>query len=343
MEAEAIPPAHWAAGRESRNRMRWHGGSRGAYEAWYLCFNDPATGRGWWIRYSMLAPSVVSVEPRAQVWFMRTDRLRDPRNRAIRSTYPLSALNASGSPFHISIQDSELTLEGSRGWATDGDGQVSWQLSWESVIPPFTPTPEWGARLATCYTEPHPLLRVSGWVEEDGRREQVDGLLGEQAHVFGARHSSRWHWAECKHLGAENRAFVGVAAWPALPGPPRSVTSLFLDLDDGRPLLRNRTMDLLRPRTRHEPAGWHFDAVYAETRLVGSVVPRPEDLVGVTYHDPSGGRLFCYHSELADIELELSRRQQGRWQVQEHLRAESSSTFEYGSAEPLRDVPLLLD
>lgn len=342
MEGTAIPPG-LAASREQRNRMRWKPGSRGTYEGWYVCFNDPAAGRGWWIRYSLLAPSDGSAGPRSQVWFMRTDRARAPRNRAVRSTHPTSALSASSSPFRLSIADSELRPDGCRGFAGDESGEVSWDLTWESRLPAVTPTPEWGARVATCYAEPHPLLQVSGWIEEDGARQSVQGLLGEQAHVFGARHSTRWHWAECKHLGGESRAFVGVAAWPSLPGGERSVTSLYLDLGPGRRLLRNRTIDLFRPRTAHDPAGWRFDGIYGDTRLVGSVTPRPEDLIGVTYHDPSGRPVFCYHSELADIELELSRRRGGAWNVEEHLRADSSSTFEYGCDQALPGIPLLLD
>ena len=39
------------------NRLRWKPGKRGHYEGYYFAFNDPESGRGFWIRYSMVSPS----------------------------------------------------------------------------------------------------------------------------------------------------------------------------------------------------------------------------------------------------------------------------------------------
>jgi hypothetical protein len=276
---------------------------------------------------------------------MRTNRGREPRNRALRATFPIGRLDAGASPFFVAVGPGRLDMTGCSGrLEDDGGGTVEWELRFETQLPPITPTPEWGARIATCYMEPHPRLRVSGTINEDGVITEIDGLLGEQAHVFGAKHSRCWHWSECKHLGAGDRAFVGVAAWPELPGGIRSVTSLYLDLGDGRRLLRNRTLDLFKPRSRHSPEGWNFDAEYATERLSGSITPRRDDLIGVTYRDPSGTPVYCYHSELADAELSYFTRPSRRhdWRLAEHIQAPNSAAFEYGSFEPLEGVPLLL-
>ncbi|HEY8739651.1 MAG TPA: hypothetical protein VIN56_03550 [Candidatus Dormibacteraeota bacterium] len=321
--------------------MRWRPGRRGHYEGWFVAFNSPEVKAGYWIRYSMVAPTDEAREPFAQAWFMRTDRSLSPRNRALRTTFPIGELVATSSPFSVEIAGNRLGEGGCSGHLEDADGEVTWRLHFDSQLPGFTPTPEWGARIATCFQEPKPLLRVTGEITEGGRTVQVDGWMGEQAHVFGAKHSDRWHWAECKHLGS-GRAFTGVAAWPKLP--PRTITSLAL-LGGDSPLVRTRTLDLFRPVTSHSPDRWEFDAEYARERLFGVVTPAREDLIGITYHDPSGRPVYCYHSELADITLRRYRRSSGKsaWRLEEELTANAACAFEYGSTTPLKDVPLLLD
>jgi hypothetical protein len=327
------------------NDMRWKPGRRGHYEGYYVAFNDPESGRGYWIRYSMVAPTDTGQAPFAQVWFMRTNRAVEPRNRALRTTFPIDSLTTTTEPFTLAIGSNHLSMRSCSGSLTGDAGEVSWKLAFQPLLPEIKPTPEWGARVATCYIEPHPLLRLTGTVEEGGAVTVIDGWLGEQAHVFGARHSQRWHWAECKHLGAEGRAFTGVAAWPKLPGPPRPVTSLFLDLGDGRRLLKNTTLNLFKARTAHSPTAWEFDGEYGMQRLRGTISPNRDDLIGVTYHDPSGQPIYCYHSELADLTLGYYTRssRQGDWKLDEEISAPGSSAFEYGSSVPLEGVPLLLD
>ena len=323
------------------NTMRWRQGRRGHYEGWFVAFNAPSEEAGYWIRYSMVAPTDPAREPFAQAWFMRTDRRAATRNRALRTTFPVNQLVATARPFSVDIAGNHLAAGGCSGTLEDAAGTVSWRLTFESLLPGITPTPEWGARIATCFQEPQPLIRVSGEITEDGTSRQVEGWLGEQAHVFGAKHSDRWHWAECKHLG-EGRAFTGVAAWPRFP--PRTITSLSL-LGPGPSLERTGTRDLFRGVTEHSPVAWDFDAEYPRERLAGRVTPRPEDLIGITYHDPSGRPVYCYHSELADISLRYYRRASGRsaWTLEEELTAAGGAAFEFGSATPLDGVPLLLD
>lgn len=327
------------------NDMRWKPGERGHYEGYYVAFNHPDSGRGYWIRYSMVAPTEADREPFAQVWFMRTNRDSTPRNRALRTTFPIAKLETTTGPFTLNIDSNRLTMDGCSGTLSDASGEVAWDLTFESMLPGIAPTPEWGARMATCYLEPHPLLHLTGTIREGSEDTHIDGWLGEQAHVFGARHSQRWHWAECKHLGAGGRAFTGVAAWPKLPGGQRSITSLYLELGGGRRLLKNTTLQLFKANTKHSPRSWEFDGEYGRERLAGVVTPHNEDLIGVTYHDPSGQPIYCYHSELADIVLRYYKRggRTGDWTLEEEIVAPGSSAFEYGCFEPLAGVPLLLD
>jgi len=323
------------------NTMRWKPGQRGHYEGWFVTLNSPGDGVGYWLRYSMVAPTDTSREPYAQAWFMRTDVSAAPRHRALRTTFPIAELAATSAPFRVAIAGNYLEAGGCQGRLADEAGEVTWTLQFDSVLPGFTPTPEWGARVATCFQEPQPLLRVSGEVVEGGRRRPVEGWLGTQAHVFGVRHSERWHWAECKHLQG-GRCFTGVAAWPRFP--PRTVTSLSL-LGGSADFRHTGSLEMFRPQTAHSPEGWHFDAEFSRERLAGSVIPNPEDLIGITYHDPSGRPVYCYHSELADIELRYYRRgnRSSAWRLEDTLTSAGGAAFEYGNVVPLAGVPLLLD
>ena len=71
--------------------------------------------------------------------------------------------------------------------------------------------------------------------------------------------------------------------------------------------------------------------------LTAAIKPRREDLIGVTYTDPRGGARFCYHTEVADLEMRLI---DGREKVAEVTRP-ASAAFEYASETPLAGVPLL--
>jgi hypothetical protein len=325
----------------SGNTMRWRSGRRGHYEGWFVAFNSPEDQAGYWIRYSMVAPTDEERAPYAQVWFMRTDRTAGAPNRALRTTFPIEQLVTVARPFSVEVAGNRLGEAGCAGSLHDERGEVAWDLSFEVLMAGITPTPEWGARIATCFQEPRPLIRVSGTITEGGRARQVSGWLGEQAHVFGAKHSDRWHWAECKHLG-EGRAFTGVAAWPRFP--PRTITSLTL-LGGGISLRRTATRDLFRAETQHSPQRWVFDAEYGRERLAGEVTPRPADLIAITYHDPSGRSVYCYHSELADITLRYYQRSSrgSAWSLVEEMSAPGAAAFEYGSTTPLPGIPLLLD
>ena len=70
--------------------------------------------------------------------------------------------------------------------------------------------------------------------------------------------------------------------------------------------------------------------------LHATVTPQREDLIGVTYVDPRGGARFCYHTEVADLDLRLVRGTETLGRVTRLAAA----AFEYASETPLAGVPL---
>jgi hypothetical protein len=62
-----------------------------------------------------------------------------------------------------------------------------------------------------------------------------------------------------------------------------------------------------------------------------------KDLIGVAYADPRGGSRFCYHTEVADLEMRLTRGSETLAEVNQPARA----AFEFASDTPLPGLPPL--
>jgi hypothetical protein len=67
------------------------------------------------------------------------------------------------------------------------------------------------------------------------------------------------------------------------------------------------------------------------------VTPRRSDLIGVTYADPRGGSRVCYHTEVADLELRLTKGDE----VVARIRRPAATAFEYGTESPVPGLPVL--
>src|SRR5438309_967851 len=79
------------------NDLQWNG-EPGHYEVYYVTVTDPATGIGFWIRYTMLAPvGGHGGERTSSLWFLAMD----PQNGVFgrKATLPLDELSAQTAPF----------------------------------------------------------------------------------------------------------------------------------------------------------------------------------------------------------------------------------------------------
>jgi hypothetical protein len=57
----------------------------------------------------------------------------------------------------------------------------------------------------------------------------------------------------------------------------------------------------------------------------------------VTYPEPQGGSRVCYHTEVADLELRLTRGEE----VLARVRRRAAAAFEYASESPVPGLPVL--
>jgi hypothetical protein len=239
-------------------------------------------------------------------------------------------------PFAIRCEGSALTHDGCSGELHSERGNARWDLHWTSREPPFPfLRPQWQGLSSVANIGAQPALTVAGTIEINGRAHRLDGAPGGQQHTWGSSHALSWNWAYAS----------GPTFW--LDGATSRVRSRLGRVLVGTAVgagaaehrfLFNGPVQVLRNRGPISADGWIAEARVGDRTLNVSVKTRPEDLIGVTYLDPRGGTRFCYHTEVADLEMRLSRHEA----TLAHVTQKAVAAFEYASELPLPGLPPLL-
>ena len=245
----------------SENTLRWDG-RPGRYEVWYLI----VAGR-FWFRYTLRIPTDPEQEGEAALWF--ADFTSTPR--AWKTVFPLEAFRTTGAAWPIELGPGRLTDTEAAG-ETDA---ARWQLRFEGDETSFAYPPRALRPLAsTQFAVARPVLAISGEVEVEGVRHELDGAAGHQAHVWGRRHADRWGW--------------------------------FHDADADGLVVKARGLPQLAFLNGRSARG---DVEPGRIRVGHHAIEAPkESFVGVTYHDPDGAEVYCYHSEHAGVAFEYGTR-----------------------------------
>jgi len=252
------------------NAFRWDG-RPGWYEVWYLI----VTGR-FWLRYTLRVPDDPDEDGEAALWLVSFVGERSARKQ----TYPLEAFRTSAAGWPVEIAGSVVDSDIARG---ELDG-ARWELSYTPLGAPFRHAHPLVRPLARSeVVQTAPALEASGFIEVDGVRHELDCARGHAAHLWGRRHAERWAWA---HATPATGGWVELLA-VKLPGLPE----LALHATERRAV--NGPLALLRTRSKLSPPRWRIGAYEVEAAR--------DDFVGVTYTEPDGSELFCYHAESARL------------------------------------------
>ncbi len=310
---------------------------KGTYEAWYVTVSDPGARKGFWLRYTTFNPALeAGIEAHSALWAFAFDRDHPEGNWGGKVTYPLHALRTSSRPFGLRLAGAALDRDGCAGQIHTERGSATWDLRWESREPPFPYLrPRWQALSSVANIGAHPALNVSGTVEVNDRVHRLAAANGGQQHTWGSSHALAWNWGFASGAGfwvTGSTLRVRSRVGRVLTG-----TAVGAYASEHR-FLFNGPVQVLRTRGPISPDGWKATARLGARSLHVTVTPRREDLIGVTYDDPRGGSRYCYHTEVADLELRLARGSETLASV----NRPASAAFEYASETPLAGVPLTI-
>lgn len=324
---------------EVDNECRWDGGP-GRYEVWYLTLNHRASGVGLWLRHTIEAPNAGAGEPHAALWFGFFDPRDAGRTFGIHREFPIAELAAQKRPFAVGLPGSSFGHDRARGSLAGGGHSAAWDLSWDPAPRTFRQLPSLfylrGGLGGTTVLSPNLSVPVSGWIEADGRRLELDGEPGGQTHLWGRKHAHSWAWGRCNAFeGRPDLVFETLTARLQRGGrvlPALTVLSLHL----GDEVLRwNRLRHLAFTRAQVGTGLYRFSAVAPRCRVEGEFSCHPRDMIQAEYRDPDGEAVHCANSEIADLRLTLFRRVApvGRWREAARLHAPRAGHFEVAGRE----------
>ena len=319
---------------ERENAPAWTG-HPGTYEAWFLTATDAHSGRGYWLRSTLTAPTRGT--PYGTVWFARFDRADGAGTFGIHRSFPIDAVKLAGDGFDVRIGDSIFRsghLEGS----LEGDGhRIRWDLEFPTGEPTYELLPPimYRGRLApTRPYSPNVSTRLTGSIEVDGERADLAGVPAQQGHLFGTRHAERWAWAHCADFEDED-AVVHALTAQGRRGPFDTpfVTAVGIRW-------QGRWIRLTKlGRQREFGLGmWRLNLGDREFRLTGRFEAPAEALIRAEYRDPDGTPRYCHNSEVASCRLVLFERRSGGYEEVALLESRGTTHAEWAGRTPARSI-----
>jgi len=273
-------------------------------------------------------------DPLAEVWFVG----RDPAGElyARRETFALDSLSTGAGGFPVTLGRCRLDESGASGAVDEAWWELSWQADGEGG---------YGGESRLRRTEivtTQPAIIAQGTVSVGAREMRVSSWPGHQLHAWGSRHAELSARMHCNAF-PERGAYL-----EAVSRSYRRLGAASPTLTMGAARLAGRTFDARSsPRGLVSPAAiepdlYEFTIRGVREQLWGRVTCDPADMVGVSYRDPDGGKVFAYHADKASVDARLMRRTRRGWKLEAEVSAAGCCAYEYASRKPVAGVPVVL-
>ena len=285
---------------------------KGHYESYYLRAADPAGGRSAWLRHTVFKrPGGPAT---GALWCTLFEAGKEPR--AVKQSLPDPRRGD-----WLTIGDSAFGPRGAKGRAEALGHSAAWELTFGPASEPLRHLPHprlYDTRLPRTKTEsPLPDTTISGWVEADGERWELDGWPGVIGHNWGAEHAERWIWLHGVGFDGAPDAWLDVALGRLKVGPLTTpwIANGALHLDGER-----RRVGGLGRRARVEAR-----AEGGRIEVGGLTIEvRAAPLASWVYADPSGGEHRSTNCSVAAVALSVGGRT---------LRTAHGGAWELGTRE----------
>ena len=332
---------------EQDSILRWTPGSaRGHVESTFLKLNLTGRRQALWLKFTVVEPAHGHGEATVAVWAVFFDRANPERTRALKTVLPATAATWQADRFLIRFGESEIARGRSHGKVADAAGAISWDLTWTVEELGFRHFPS-----DRMYELPFPRskatsptidARFRGTVTVDGEEIAVDEAPGMHGHNWGERHAEEWVWAHCNAFGQDGVVFEGLSARVAM-GPLSTPLLTILHVRTPVEVVTfNRLRDIIGSTSRHHGLYWSFEATNGPWRLQGVIHGRPENFVGVDYHDPDGTVHHCLNSKVASAEVRLLRKRGAIYVPYADWATEETCALEVGTRGNTHGVPIVL-
>jgi hypothetical protein len=321
---------------EQANHRRWSDRDRGVYEVWYMTWNDPSSGQGYWLRYITEAPVVG--EPRGELWFARFDPADPQRTFAIHKHVPMAEVASGERPFTLSIGGCRLGHDHAVGQLSGDGHDIRWDLRWEPAHEVLRQLPDvmyarGGLGESTVHS-PNPRVAMSGSLVVDGETVRFDRAVFGQTHVWGKKHAFSWTWGRCADFAGAPDAVLEILG-VRLQRRGVTLPKLFLlalDLD-GEQFRLNQFRHVVRNYADWRGSRVEFAAWSPTIKIEGVLSCTPDQMVIAPYEDPDGTHLWCANTEIGDARVTVYRRARMAWRELRVLESTGRAHFELGGRE----------
>lgn len=325
---------------EPDNRRVWPADVRGAYEVWYLTWNHPRTGQGFWLRYITEAPT--HGPARGELWFARFDPADPARTFGVHRRFPEERVASHEAPFGVEIAGAKLGHDHAFGTLAADGHEIRWDLRWVPAAHTLRHLPDVmyrrGGLGETTVCSPNPRVPLSGTLVIDGEELTFDRAIAGQSHVWGKKHAYSWTWGRCAQF-EDSDALLEILAVRLQRGGVTLPALTMVMLDEGGAQHRiNQFRHVAINRATWRVGHVTFAATSSRVRIEGELTCTPDQMVNAPYEDPDGTELFCANTEIANARVIVSRRRGLGWERVRELVSRGGAHFEIGSRRRDADV-----
>jgi len=314
------------------NQLVYAGGAGPFYEVFYLIFNDPEAGHGFWLRTTLLNPQDAHPASGPALWAGFCDRENPERNLTLDRAYPGAAVQPGPDGEGLTVGTAAIGAGRAQG-EIEGQGRsIAWDLTYEGQLAEDMCVheglarklePRVGARI------PYPRALFSGTVTVDGETIAIDRLVGHQAHHWGQRKMPAWAWGHACDFPDEPGAVVEVLH-PSFTGGP--ITGpLFCNARLGGRDWKLWELGREGATRVYMPGHWRFRVARGNRKAEVTFTAEPDTMLDFLYFSPRYAESRCRNSPLCRVSVALSERGRrfGAWS--EVHRADG-----WGTAEVVR-------